>query len=69
MSNGYYQKLLRVNLTDQRVRVESIAEDDLKKFIGGAGLAAVKGSSLLLTLTKLRGFLGAFRIYKIAVKS
>jgi aldehyde:ferredoxin oxidoreductase len=40
MSNGYYQKLLRVNLTNRKAQVESIAEEDLKKFIGGAGLAA-----------------------------
>jgi aldehyde:ferredoxin oxidoreductase len=40
MGNGYYQKLLRVNLENRKSQVESIAEEDLKKFIGGAGLAA-----------------------------
>jgi aldehyde:ferredoxin oxidoreductase len=40
MSNGYYQKLLRVNLAARKAVVESIPEADLKKFIGGAGLGA-----------------------------
>jgi aldehyde:ferredoxin oxidoreductase len=40
MSNGYYQKLLRVDLTTRKAVVESIPEADLKKFIGGAGLGA-----------------------------
>ena len=40
MSNGYYQKMLRVDLTARTAVVESIAEEDLKKFIGGAGLGA-----------------------------
>lgn len=40
MANGYWQKLLRVDLTTQKVSVEGIAEDDLKAFIGGAGLGA-----------------------------
>ena len=40
MSNGYYQKMLRVNLMTRKILVESIAEEDVKKFIGGAGLAA-----------------------------
>jgi aldehyde:ferredoxin oxidoreductase len=40
MGNGYWQKTLRVNLTTGNVRVEAIEENDLKAFIGGAGLAA-----------------------------
>lgn len=40
MKNGYWQKLLRVNLTTKSVRVEHIPERDLKMFIGGAGLAS-----------------------------
>ena len=40
MKNGYWQKLLRVNLTDKKTVVEPIKEIDLKSFIGGAGLAA-----------------------------
>jgi len=40
MRNGYWQKLLRVDLTNKKTSVESIAEEDLKRFIGGAGLAA-----------------------------
>ena len=39
MKNGYYQTLLRIDLTARRATVEAIAEGDLKKFIGGAGLA------------------------------
>ena len=39
MNNGYWQKLLRVNLTTRQTRVEDIPEDDLKRYIGGAGLA------------------------------
>ena len=40
MKNGYWQKLLRVDLTNRKTRVDQIAEKDLKQFIGGAGLAA-----------------------------
>ena len=40
MANGYWQKILRVNLTNHKSTVESIAEKDLKDFIGGAGLGA-----------------------------
>lgn len=40
MKNGYWQKLLRVNLTTRKVDVEHIAEKDLRMFIGGAGLAS-----------------------------
>ena len=40
MGNGYWQKTLRVNLTTGDIRVEAIAEKDLKAFIGGAGLGA-----------------------------
>ena len=40
MRNGYWQKLLRVDLTNKKTSVEPIAEEDLKRFIGGAGLAA-----------------------------
>ena len=38
MSNGYWQKLLRVDLTSRKTSVEPIEEQDLKRFIGGAGL-------------------------------
>jgi aldehyde:ferredoxin oxidoreductase len=38
--NGYWQKLLRVDLTNKKTSVEPIEEKDLKQFIGGAGLAA-----------------------------
>ncbi|MHC4113235.1 MAG: aldehyde ferredoxin oxidoreductase family protein, partial [Planctomycetota bacterium] len=40
MKNGYWQKLLRVDLTNHKSTVEPIAEKDLKDFIGGAGLGA-----------------------------
>jgi len=40
MSNGYWQRLLRVDLTARKSWVESIDEKDLKQFIGGAGLAS-----------------------------
>ncbi|MDP7287618.1 MAG: aldehyde ferredoxin oxidoreductase N-terminal domain-containing protein, partial [Phycisphaerae bacterium] len=38
MSNGYWQRLLRINLTTRTSQVEPISEDDLKGFVGGAGL-------------------------------
>ncbi|MHC4098663.1 MAG: aldehyde ferredoxin oxidoreductase N-terminal domain-containing protein, partial [Planctomycetota bacterium] len=40
MKNGYWQKMLRVDLTNHKSIVEPIAEKDLKDFIGGAGLGA-----------------------------
>ncbi len=40
MGNGYWQKLLRVDLTNKKVSVEPLAEKDLKRFVGGAGLGA-----------------------------
>ncbi len=40
MKNGYWQRLLRVNLTDRTTQVEPIDESDLKRLVGGAGLGA-----------------------------
>jgi len=40
MADGYWRRLLRVDLTDREIRVESIDERDLRRFIGGAGLGA-----------------------------
>jgi aldehyde:ferredoxin oxidoreductase len=40
MQNGYWQKMLWVDLTAKKTKVEPIREDVLKKFIGGAGLGA-----------------------------
>lgn len=40
MKNGYWGKLLRANLTKRKVVVEDIKMEDLKMFIGGAGLAS-----------------------------
>ena len=39
MSNGYWQRLLRVDLSNRTTSVETIDENDLKRFIGGASLA------------------------------
>ena len=40
MTNGYFNKLLRVNLTSGSVTEEEIPEKVLREFIGGGGLAA-----------------------------
>ena len=40
MANGYWQKLLRVDLSTGESKVETVSEGDLKRFIGGAGLGA-----------------------------
>ena len=39
MKNGYWQRLLRIDLTARKSAVEPIELGDLKAFIGGAGLA------------------------------
>ena len=39
MANGYWQRLLRINLTTCTTEVEPIAEEDLRGFVGGAALA------------------------------
>jgi len=39
MSKSFWRKLLRVNLSNQKIIEESISEKLLKKYIGGAGLA------------------------------
>jgi len=36
---GFMGKILRVNLTDGKTSVELLCEDDLRKFLGGRGLA------------------------------
>jgi aldehyde:ferredoxin oxidoreductase len=38
MNNGYCQRLLRIDLATRKTRVEPLPEEDLRKFIGGAGL-------------------------------
>ena len=38
MSNGYWQRLLRIDLSTKTVEVQPIEESDLRRFIGGAGL-------------------------------
>ncbi len=40
MGNGYWHKILWVDLTNRQSNVTGIEEDVLKNFIGGAGLAA-----------------------------
>ncbi len=40
MGNGYWQKTLRIDLTTHKISVETIPEDDLKRYLGGAGLGA-----------------------------
>ena len=40
MGNGYWQKILRVDLGTKAVSVEPIDEADLKQYLGGAGLGA-----------------------------
>jgi len=40
VSSGYWQRLLRVDLGSRTTKAEPIAEEDLKGFIGGAGLGA-----------------------------
>jgi len=37
---GYIGKILRVDLTESRISTEPLKEDDLKKYIGGSGLAS-----------------------------
>lgn len=39
MKNGYWQRLLRIDLTARKSTVEPIELSDLKAFVGGAGLA------------------------------
>ncbi|WP_366922300.1 aldehyde ferredoxin oxidoreductase family protein [Metallumcola ferriviriculae] len=41
---GFYQRLLRINVTDQSFKIEEIPEEVLQRFLGGKGL----GSYLLL---------------------
>jgi aldehyde:ferredoxin oxidoreductase len=40
MKNGYWQRMLRIDLANRKTRVEDIPEKDLRRFIGGAGLGA-----------------------------
>ena len=38
MSFGFRDKILRVNLTDKTIKVESPGEDFFKKYIGGTNI-------------------------------
>jgi len=40
MSDGYCGKMLRVDLTSGRIWEQALAEDLLRRYIGGSGLAA-----------------------------
>jgi aldehyde:ferredoxin oxidoreductase len=37
MKNGYWGKVLRVNLTNKSYQVENVDENVWKKFVGGSG--------------------------------
>lgn len=37
---GYHNKILRIDLTNEKIVSESIGDDILKKFVGGTGLGA-----------------------------
>ncbi len=39
MGNGYWQRILRIDLTNRTTQVQPLEENDLQRFIGGAGLA------------------------------
>jgi aldehyde:ferredoxin oxidoreductase len=39
MANGYMGKILRINLSEGKIKEENLREDWAQKFIGGAGLA------------------------------
>ena len=38
--NGYWGKVLRVNLSDKKYEIENVSEDIWKKYIGGSGFGA-----------------------------
>lgn len=40
MMDGYMGKVLKINLSNRKIEVESLKEVDLRKFIGGSGLGA-----------------------------
>jgi aldehyde:ferredoxin oxidoreductase len=40
MGNGYWGKVLRVNLTDRTFREEPVGEDVWRRLLGGAGYGA-----------------------------
>lgn len=50
MPNGYWQKLLRIDLSTGTRSVEPLAEADLRRFIGGAGLGAVHNTTTTVNL-------------------
>ena len=39
MTNGFWNQLIRINLTNYRIDIESIPEELYEKFLGGSGLA------------------------------
>lgn len=39
MTNGFWNRLLRINLTDYQIEEESIPDELFEKFLGGSGLA------------------------------
>ncbi len=40
MANGYWGKVLRINLTNKTFKIEDVPESTWKKFVGGAGFGA-----------------------------
>jgi aldehyde:ferredoxin oxidoreductase len=40
MANGYWGKILRINLTNKTYKIEDVPESTWKKFVGGAGFGA-----------------------------
>jgi len=40
MANGYWGKVLRINLTNRTYKIENVSESTWKKFVGGAGFGA-----------------------------
>jgi len=40
MNNGYWQRALRIDLTERKMEIQPVEAADLRRFIGGAGLGA-----------------------------
>jgi len=40
MNNGYWEKVLRVDLTNKTFKIEDVPEDVWKMFVGGSGFGA-----------------------------
>ena len=40
MWSGFWGKIIRINLSKEKVEFESVSEDTFKKYLSGSGLAA-----------------------------